>query len=106
MERTDPSEAWRAARRCDSRDGNLLHSPAQSHFQRIRMLLSGGLRSREIDSPRLRHRASVDEIQPLLFYGSLEESTRRRREQRAPCREESGAAANVESLHRASALCG
>ena len=50
VEGADLGQARRRAGLRNSGDGDLLHSSAQPHFDRVRILLSRGLRGREVDA--------------------------------------------------------
>src|SRR6266550_5250103 len=104
VKRADPREPRQCAGLCSTGDCNLLHTTAQSHFNRIWVVLCRSLGRGEVDAATLRHCAGVDEIEPLLLYGSLEKPSRGRCEQRTSRRCERRSRPNVYALHRARAL--
>src|SRR5438045_6470396 len=90
VKRADPREPWCCTALRSPGDCYLLHSPAQSDFHRIRIVLRTGFRCREIDSAILGDRPSIDQIEPFLLHGPLEQTSRSRRKERALCRRQRG----------------
>src|SRR6266576_2368209 len=83
VEGSNPCEAGSCARLRCSGNRDLLHTTAQSHFDRNRVVLHRDFGCRKVDPASFGYRASVDEIEPLLFPGSFKQTASSRREKRA-----------------------
>src|ERR1700682_2577309 len=97
-------QPWSSARLRRTRDCNFLHSPTQTHFNSVRIILGRSFRSRQLDSACLCYSAGVDEIETLLFYGSFQNTARGRRYERASRSSQCGSSADIHALHRLHSL--
>src|SRR5438105_12452839 len=67
VECTDPRKTRRHPRLCRAGNCYLLHSTTQPDFYGVRIVVRRSFRRREIYSAIFSNRASVDQIEPLLF---------------------------------------